>query len=150
MSSIVVQDKFTGGMSLLWTVCPLRRLTCGEASLLQAAPVRFSQEDIPEVAEKANEVGIPAVAAWLKARGSNVIRTFIGFSSKWHCTEGNALITRGRYEEAAACLSEAISLDPTNPAFYGNRSLARERAGEFEQALHDAESCIRCDPTYPN
>ena len=45
-------------------------------------------------------------------------------------------------------LSGAIRLDPNNAAFYGNRSLAREHAGQCEEALEDAESALRCDPAY--
>ncbi|KAL1515382.1 hypothetical protein AB1Y20_002010 [Prymnesium parvum] len=55
---------------------------------------------------------------------------------------------RGRYQAAAEALGEAIALDPSNAAFYGNRSLAYERAARYEEALADAESCVRCDPTY--
>ena len=54
----------------------------------------------------------------------------------------------GRFGVAAEKLSGAIRMDPSNPAFYGNRSLALERGERFEQALDDAESCLRCDPTY--
>ncbi|KAL3902917.1 MAG: hypothetical protein SGPRY_011874 [Prymnesium sp.] len=55
---------------------------------------------------------------------------------------------QGRYRVAADALTEAISLDPNNAAFYGNRSLAHERGDRFEEALADAERCICCDPTY--
>ena len=49
---------------------------------------------------------------------------------------------------AAEALGHAIALDPRNPAFYGNRSLALQRAGRHEEALVDAESCLRCDAAY--
>ena len=62
--------------------------------------------------------------------------------------EGVAAFGEGRYGAAADAISRAIALDPANPVFYGNRSLAREKAGRHEEALDDAESCLRADATY--
>ena len=59
-----------------------------------------------------------------------------------------AAFGEGRYRAAVEALSGAIRLDPNNAAFYGNRSLARERAGQCEEALEDAESALKCDPAY--
>lgn len=53
-----------------------------------------------------------------------------------------------RYSMAAEALAHAIEIDPTNPAFYGNRSLALQRAERYEEALADAESCLRLDAQY--
>ena len=63
-----------------------------------------------------------------------------------HNSDGVTAFSEGRYAAAAAHLSAAIALDPSNPALYGNRSLAREKAGDYEDALVDAESCLACDP----
>ena len=62
-----------------------------------------------------------------------------------HPACANVAHSRGR---ASPHSGHAISLDPCNPAFYGNRSLALERAARCEEALVDAESCLRCDPAY--
>ena len=59
-----------------------------------------------------------------------------------------AAFGEGRYRAAVEALSGAIRLDPNNAAFYGNRSLAREHAGQCEEALEDAESALKCDPAY--
>ena len=52
-----------------------------------------------------------------------------------HPACANVAHSRGR---ASPHSGHAISLDPCNPAFYGNRSLALERAARFEEALVDA------------
>ena len=56
-----------------------------------------------------------------------------------------AAFGEGRYNAAADALGEAIALDPSNAAFYGNRSLALGKAGKFDAALTVSESCVRCD-----
>lgn len=53
-----------------------------------------------------------------------------------------------RYSMAAEALAHAIEIDPRNPAFYGNRSLALQRTEQYVEALADAESCLRLDARY--
>ena len=62
--------------------------------------------------------------------------------------EAVAAFNEGRHHAAAQALTRAIALDPSNASLYGNRSLAREKAGELEEALDDAERALRCDATY--
>ena len=51
-----------------------------------------------------------------------------------------------RHEEAIADCSEAIRLDPLDPALYLERAEARSAVGRFEEALADYDRAIRLDP----
>ncbi|CEL97710.1 unnamed protein product [Vitrella brassicaformis CCMP3155] len=57
--------------------------------------------------------------------------------------EGNDLLTQNKFQEAIDRYSEAISLDPANHVLYSNRSAARIRVNALEDALGDAEECVR-------
>ena len=59
-----------------------------------------------------------------------------------------AAFGEGDLDAAVELLTEAIELDWSNAAFYGNRSLALQRLGQFDAALADAEDSLRCDPAY--
>ena len=52
-----------------------------------------------------------------------------------------------REEEVADC-SEAIRLDPSNPALYRERAAARSALGRFEEAVVDYDRSIRLDPDH--
>ncbi len=51
-----------------------------------------------------------------------------------------------RNEEAIADCSEAIRLDPRNPALYLERAEARSAVGRFEEAIADYDRAIRLNP----
>ena len=57
-------------------------------------------------------------------------------------TKGNAALQNNRNEEAIKCYSRAIELDPSNHILYSNRSAAHIKAGNYGQALFDAETTI--------
>lgn len=52
--------------------------------------------------------------------------------------EGNELYKAGKYSLAVAAYSKAISLDPNNATFLGNRAAAFMLIGEFQKALADS------------
>ena len=51
-----------------------------------------------------------------------------------------------RHEEAIADCSEAIRLDPRNPALFLERAEARSAVGRFEEAIADYDRAIGLDP----
>ena len=53
-----------------------------------------------------------------------------------------------RHEEAIADCSEAIRLDPRNPALFLERAEARCAVGRFEEAIADFDRAIRLDPAH--
>ena len=53
-----------------------------------------------------------------------------------------------RYEEAIADCSEAIRLDPRNPALFLERAEARSAVGRFEEAVADYDRAIGLDPDH--
>jgi stress-induced-phosphoprotein 1 len=66
--------------------------------------------------------------------------------------EGNARQQDKDYEGALACYSSALQLsqepDMTS-AIYFNCSIANSYMERFEDALKDAEECIRVNPAWP-
>ena len=62
--------------------------------------------------------------------------------------EGNTALNEGRLEEAIACYTKAIELEPENHVFYSNRSAANTRAKKYEAASRDAERCIALKPDW--
>ena len=53
-----------------------------------------------------------------------------------------------RRDEQVADCSEAIRLDPSNPALYRERAAARYALGRFEEAVVDYDKAIRLDPDH--
>ena len=53
-----------------------------------------------------------------------------------------------RHEEAIADCSEAIRLDPRDPALYLERAGARSAVARFEEAIADYDRAIRLDPDH--
>merc|ERR1712223_738046 len=62
--------------------------------------------------------------------------------------EGNQLYLSKNYREALQRYNEAISLCPGCPAFYGNRAACHMMLGQFVQALEDARTSVKLDPSF--
>jgi len=62
--------------------------------------------------------------------------------------EANKFFKDEKYDIAIELYSKAIELDPQQPTYYGNRSIAYLRRELFGSALNDANEAIRLDPAY--
>jgi stress-induced-phosphoprotein 1 len=63
-------------------------------------------------------------------------------ASEWKA-KGNAALSAGNAQEAVACYTKAIELDPSDHVFYSNRSAAYLSMDDAAHALEDAEACIK-------
>lgn len=61
---------------------------------------------------------------------------------------GNELFAAGNYDMAIKSYSMAIRLDRGNHVLHSNRSAAYAGAGRFEDALSDAETCVKLAPDF--
>ncbi|CBZ50259.1 similar to uniprot/P15705 Saccharomyces cerevisiae YOR027w STI1, related [Neospora caninum Liverpool] len=62
--------------------------------------------------------------------------------------EGNAAFQKGKYEEAVGFFTEAIKCTPDDAVLYSNRSGAYASLNKLEEALKDAEMCVKLRPTW--
>lgn len=62
--------------------------------------------------------------------------------------KGNSALQDRRFEEAIKYYTEAIALDSNNHVLYSNRSAAYAKAGQYEQALEDAEKTVSLKPDW--
>lgn len=62
--------------------------------------------------------------------------------------EGNEHLSADRVKSAIDCYTMAIECDPTNHIFYSNRSAAYFKFRDYENALSDANHCIRINPEF--
>ncbi|KAL2267226.1 hypothetical protein VTJ83DRAFT_4503 [Remersonia thermophila] len=60
--------------------------------------------------------------------------------------EGNRRFQAGDYLQAEALYSQAIIADPTNPALYTNRAMARLKLSQWDNAIADCSECLRLSP----
>ena len=60
--------------------------------------------------------------------------------------EGNKALAAENYEEALRLYTEALTLDDNNAVLYSNRSAAYTKAGQYKEALTDAEKAIEVKP----
>jgi tetratricopeptide (TPR) repeat protein len=58
---------------------------------------------------------------------------------------GNEAFSKGSFQDAIIHYTAAIALDPNNKLLFSNRSVAYWRMKQFEDALADAEHCIKLD-----
>lgn len=67
-------------------------------------------------------------------------------------TAANDLFKRGRYSDAVAAYTEALTIDSTNKVtnakLLGNRALARIKIKEYDEAKTDCDQALKLDPTY--
>ncbi|CDJ59270.1 hypothetical protein, conserved, partial [Eimeria maxima] len=62
--------------------------------------------------------------------------------------KGNAAFQKGDFELAVKHFSKAIELSPSDAVLYSNRSGAYASLKNFEQALKDAETCVKLKPDW--
>ncbi|KAH9518551.1 hypothetical protein Btru_017126 [Bulinus truncatus] len=62
---------------------------------------------------------------------------------------GNEMAQVDEYTAAIQLFTEAISLDPSDFRFFGNRSYCFDRTEQFDKALRDAEKAIKLDKDWP-
>ena len=60
--------------------------------------------------------------------------------------KGNEAFKAHKYEEAIQFFTQAIQLNPNDHVFYSNRSGAYLNNKQYQEALNDAESCIKYCP----
>jgi tetratricopeptide (TPR) repeat protein len=60
--------------------------------------------------------------------------------------QGVGLLAQGELDRAILAFDDAIRLDPTQPAAYGNRAFAHWRKGAAELAARDYSDALRLDP----
>ena len=63
-------------------------------------------------------------------------------------TEANLQIKLGNKDEFAKLMSQALELDPKNPALYFNLGVISGEQGEYEKAKEYYKECIALDPNY--
>lgn len=62
--------------------------------------------------------------------------------------QGNVHFKAKEFEKAVESFTSAIAHDPTDHVFYSNRSACNSELGNYEQALQDAEQCIKLSPEF--
>ena len=66
----------------------------------------------------------------------------------WHAGAALSLAQDEQYEDAVEHLSQAMNLDPLNPAHVANRGWMQFSAGDAAAALLDLDAAIALDPDY--
>ena len=64
-------------------------------------------------------------------------------------SKANSSMKSGMYVEAIKLYTQGISLQPSNPILYSNRSLAFLKLSQYFFAIKDAETVIRLAPDWP-
>jgi len=62
--------------------------------------------------------------------------------------QGNEHMNMQMFQEALACYTKAINLDPKNAVYYCNRAAASNRLGNYESAIQDCKTALKYDPSY--
>ncbi|KYK62692.1 tetratricopeptide repeat domain containing protein [Toxoplasma gondii TgCatPRC2] len=62
--------------------------------------------------------------------------------------KGNAAFQEGKYEDAVGFFTEAIKCTPDDAVLYSNRSGAYASLNKLEEALNDAEMCVKLRPAW--
>lgn len=61
---------------------------------------------------------------------------------------GNEAFKNKNYEEAIKYFTQAIECNPNDHVFYSNRSGSYLNAGKYQEALQDAETCVKMNPSW--
>ncbi|XP_005100007.2 uncharacterized protein LOC101855261 [Aplysia californica] len=69
--------------------------------------------------------------------------------SRQLAVRGNEMAQVDQYTAAIQLFTEAISLDPVDFRFFGNRSYCYDRTKQYDKALRDAEKAIHLDKDWP-
>jgi tetratricopeptide (TPR) repeat protein len=113
-------------------------------SLIAHVPERFAdRETVPR-----RRIRRSASAAAKRDEASSSTETTLLEKSKLAKERGNELFAQSNYEAAVKSYSMSIRLDRLNHTLYSNRSAAYFGAGKFEDALTDAETCIKLNDTF--
>ena len=62
--------------------------------------------------------------------------------------KGNDCLRAGDLEGALRQYSEAISIDSSNPVFFGNRAAVQTKLKKYNEAIEDCKKAIALDPAY--
>jgi len=62
--------------------------------------------------------------------------------------QGNEFFVKKDYTNAIKFYTEAIELDPSNEAYYSNRSASYAGLGDWEMAAEDGQNCITTNKTF--
>lgn len=62
---------------------------------------------------------------------------------------GNDCLRNGNFKEAILHYTQAILMDPNEPIYYSNRSVAYLKSKQYYLALKDAERAIELKPEWP-
>merc|ERR1712224_1146479 len=62
--------------------------------------------------------------------------------------DGNAAFQAKRFAEAAEHYTKALAEDPFDHVFYSNRSACYAEEQKFEEALRDADRCVKLSPQF--
>jgi len=62
--------------------------------------------------------------------------------------KGNKHFSNSNYNQAIACYTEAIALQPQSHVLFSNRSAAFIKLKQYQEALADADQCITLEPRF--
>ncbi|XP_057469580.1 TPR repeat-containing thioredoxin TTL1-like [Actinidia eriantha] len=87
-----------------------------------------------------------------KTEAGNIVRGRIGekyqFDPEVLKSMGNEKYKQGRFEEALALYSKAISLDPNRASYHSNKSAALIGLGRLVEAAFECREAVRIEPNY--
>jgi stress-induced-phosphoprotein 1 len=63
-------------------------------------------------------------------------------------SEGNQFFKTGDYKNAIIKYGEAIAIDPSQTAYWSNRSASHAGLNQWEEARDDAKQCITVDKSF--
>lgn len=107
-----------------------------------------TQQQIDQCTRKVQASDDEAIAACTAAinagrsRGADLAALYFGRATKYNA--------KGDNDRAIADYSQAIKLDPSNPAFYNDRGDAYYDNNDPEHAIADYSAAIRIDPKHTN
>lgn len=88
--------------------------------------------------------GVDAARAWLQSQSSNAHSD--AHKARLWMTEGRLLYESKRYADAVAVFDQALALNAENTDALYNRSLAKEKMGDFVAAEADLRAVLKLQP----